>query len=289
MPYSVFEAAFHLPLKKSGEKNQILSILENSGISPQEIVESSYKSKLKISCYFQKRSKAAVIKQHYKKTVLRGISLKIKLLKREDWLDKWQNQYRPFNLGKGLRIIPAWKKDPVQFSSKRIRILLDPGAAFGSGTHETTKLMIQMMEEIKKRSDFKNFLDAGTGTGILSISAEKMGAKKINAFDSDSTSVQDANDNLKLNGCKTRATHLSLENLRSKPIWDIVAGNLISQCLVDHQKILAYSVKPSGYLLVSGILNRNLPGFLKEFKPSGIRRIKFFRGRSWAGIIYRKQ
>ena len=314
--YRVFEVTFDLPHSQGNKKIFLIDLLESRGIGPQEIIESVYKSKFKISCFVSKKRAAEQIKQAYLRKPLRGISVKVRRLDREDWFDKWKEQYHAFKLGKYLKIIPVWEKESSR-GTRLIPIYLDPGAAFGSGTHETTRLMIRMMEQRKNR--FKTFLDAGTGTGILSIAAEKLGALEIFAFDSDPASVEATRENFQLNDCGAQVKLLSLEKFRTSSriviekskaakrsqivssrrirtrnngrseSWDVVAGNLISQCLVDHQKTLARAVKPGGYLMISGILIRNLTGFLKEFRPVGMKRMRLLRGRYWAGIVYRKQ
>lgn len=255
------------------------------GFESHEITTTDLKALCKVSVYTGRLPKARKAQTAFKTAGLKGWQLRIRKMGEEDWLHKWKRHFRICPFGKKFAIVPFWQKD--KYKGRRRQILIDPQAAFGSGTHETTRLMVKLMEPLG--GQFKSFFDAGTGTGVLSVAASYLGAVKIDGVDLDSGSVKTAKLNMRLN--KIRGASMRRSNLTRDRIggtYDLVAANLISKTLVEAQAILGSAVKPGGFLIVSGISLKNLPGFLKEFRPRGIKRLKQIRGRSWGACLYRR-
>ncbi len=281
-PFRTFELRISLAQKK--RVPILLDHLEGLSISRDEIVLTEYKTKTNISYFDKNRSKILRIS---KRVLACPGSFKIKILtlNREDWMDKWQLSYRPFSVGKTFRIIPAWIKERERTSRHLLRI--DPGAAFGSGLHETTRLSLLLMESL--RESFKDQLDLGTGTGILSVAGFKMGAQAITAMDLDPLSTDAAKKNLKMNGCHfAKIQTLDLSRWKSKKRFDLVSANLHSSALIEFKKKILTLVRPSKYLIVSGILKRDKTSFLKSFHDARFRKLKALDGRSWTAILYQK-
>ncbi|MBP9866394.1 MAG: 50S ribosomal protein L11 methyltransferase, partial [Candidatus Omnitrophica bacterium] len=214
---------------------------------------------------------------------------KVRSLGPKDWRDRWQLYFHTMPLGRKFTIVPVWESQQFKESplSGRRPLFLDPCGAFGSGAHETTRLMIRMMEPLEGK--FDSFLDIGTGTGILAAAAAKLGACRVVGIDIEPASAAAARRNFKLNGGRDgvfRAEDIQTSSKRA--VYDVVAANFISADLVTCQKAIMKHVGPKGVLLLSGISLRNLPVFLRTFKTPGFRKVRLFRGRSWAGLIYRR-
>ena len=166
-----------------------------------------------------------------------------------DWREEWKKTYAPVEAGKFL-VVPAWQT----VETDKIKILIEPKMAFGTGTHETTKLML---EEISKY-DFKDkkVFEAGSGSGILSIAAVKMGALSVTAVDIDEESYDNCKENAHLNQADMRI-HTKYTNSSDYDVsdeYDIVLANInravLEELLPSFQKI----IKPKGMIILSGIL-----------------------------------
>ncbi|MCM8775242.1 MAG: 50S ribosomal protein L11 methyltransferase, partial [Candidatus Omnitrophica bacterium] len=148
---------------------------------------------------------------------------------------------------------------------------------------------VRLME--KCRGKFESFLDVGIGTGILAITASKLGARRIFGIDHDKGSIKVAKENLVRNGIRNacvRYGDITATRLPFMRRFDLVAANLLSRTLIDSRSRIVLRVKKKGYLIVSGIARRNLKDFLRDFKLPVLRCIKTLRGRSWAACLYRR-
>ena len=246
-----------------------------------------FKSRSRWSCYTRRPSQARRLLKLFGQNPLRGVTAEIRRLDAGDWRDRWLHYFRPMRFGRDFMVLPDWQKK-IPPAAKHCRILrLDPAGAFGSGAHETTRLMIRMLDSLKGR--IGSFLDVGTGSGILAVAAALQGAREVWGIDLDPVSVRAAKKNLKLNGIqKGKIVCADIARLPVRKKFDLVAANFISADLITHQAKIAALTAPGGYLAVSGISRRNVPDFLKRFQPAGLRLRKRFPGRSWAGFLYFK-
>ena len=117
-------------------------------------------------------------------------------IKEEDWLNTWKNFWKFELIGQDFLVLPCWMNLPSQYN-KKVVIKIDPGAAFGTGGHPSTSLCLEMLEKTIVKE--KNFLDVGCGSGILSIAAQRLGAKELHVIDSDYLAINSTRENLKLN------------------------------------------------------------------------------------------
>jgi len=266
-------------------KSQAVDFFLSLGFESHEITSTDLKALFKFSVYTPSAKLVRAAEKAFRDHPLSGWSLRIKKLGEDDWLHKWKRHFRITPFGKKFAVVPLWQKG--HYRGRRRPILIDPESAFGSGTHETTRLMIQLMEPLE--GCFESFFDAGAGTGVLSAAASFLGAKKIYGTDLDPGSVKTSRLNMRLN--RVRGAVMNRSDLTRDRIpgeFDLVAANLISKTLVECQGILAQGVKDGGHLLVSGISMKNFPGFLKEFQPEGFVRTVAFRGKSWAAALFYK-
>lgn len=252
------------------------------GFGPQSLVRVGRRGSSGIAVYVKPGGQAAKIRRAFERFGPRGWKLRERLLEPADWFTKWQSTFKIAPIGRRFTIVPCWQKE--KFKGKRLPIYIDPQGQFGSGMHETTRVVVGLMERLEGR--FADFLDAGTGTGILMVAAARLGASKVSGFDEDPAAVASARANLAHNGVKGRLYRQDVRGEGGK--YTLVAANLISSVLVDAQGALARAVADGGHLVVSGIERRNFAGFLREFRPQGLRRVTAVRGRGWCGALYRR-
>ena len=180
-----------------------------------------------------------------------NIDIKFNLEKIEDvdWVKQTQSQFKPIQVNKKLWIIPTWHQ--IQ-QADALNIILDPGLAFGTGSHPTTKLCLDWLTENIKSG--MSCLDYGCGSGILAIAAEKLGAHEIIGTDIDLQAIQASNDNAKNNQCALSKFISSEENIYGQ--YDIVVANILSSALKVLAPVISNHTKPQGKIALSGILKQ---------------------------------
>lgn len=188
------------------------------------------------------------------------------LLDSVDWTTEWRKNYRPILAGSSFIIVPPWENNP---EPERTPILIDPGIAFGTGQHETTRLCISQLE--KHVEPNMRILDLGSGSAILSIAAKHLGAGHIAAVEVDEDAVRSAAENLQLNKITdTIALHTgSLETVADQT-WDLVVANILAVILIEliQNEALLEVVRPGGRIIFSGIINQQLEEFKQAIDPS---------------------
>ncbi len=271
----------------SEEKFLSRQFLISLGICENSHACSEFRGAYRLTCYVESKKLAQKIQKHYQKLKSPAFRLELLSLKKEDWFDKWKRDYHIRPIGKNFVIVPEWEKE--QFIKKsKTPIFIDPGSAFGSGDHETTRLMTSLLEMQTK--PIGTFLDAGCGTGILSIVASHLGSTEIIGFDNDRPSAIFAEKNFKLNNRSNgKFLFAQLKNLKTKKTFDIVGANLLSRVLVELKNQLVSKVRCGGNLLLSGISIENFPQFKKDFASSQIRVKKIFYGKRWVAVWYKKK
>ena len=181
-----------------------------------------------------------------------------KLLEADDWAEAWKAHYQPLRIGERLLIRPLWIA--VELEPNDIEISLDPGMAFGTGTHPTTQLCLEALERLIEPA--QDVLDLGSGSGILSIAAAKLGARRVLALDIDPIAVYTTADNARANGVADRviAEQGSLENvLGSARRFDLVIVNILARVILQMiEQALGTIVRPGGRAIFSGIIDSQL-------------------------------
>ena len=237
------------------------------------------------------QARARKISAQFKKHPVPGASFSQRRLTYESWAEKWKDDYQIQNLGKRFVIVPAWRKAEYAKTkeARRIPVWIDPLSAFGSGGHETTRLIVRVLEGFKGR--FQSFLDVGVGTGILSVVAAHLGASSILGFDNDKPSAQCAELNFLENGfTRDRGDFkcIELAKFKLKSKFDIVCANINSHILENYRTQIVGAAKPGGWVLVSGILHQTYDSFREAFDGKDLRCLKILRGRRWVAVLYRK-
>lgn len=171
----------------------------------------------------------------------------------QDWANAWREYYKPIHIGKSLVVVPAWQEYTP--NDGEITIKMDPGMAFGTGTHETTRLCAAMLEKHMKKGD--RVLDIGTGSGILSLFAVKLGASFANAYDIDPVAIRVAKENARVNGVTSFDCDVSdlLSNVDlSNGKYDFAMANIVSDILIRMSNNVSNYLKKGAKIVCSGII-----------------------------------
>jgi ribosomal protein L11 methyltransferase len=218
------------------------------------------------------------------------IILKEKRLKQDEWFDSLRKGFKIFEIGSKIIIKPSWAES-VTIPRGKVVIELDPGAAFGTGLHATTRLMLLNIEKyLKKRS---NVFDLGTGTGILAIASAKLGASNVLAYDYDPVAVRAARYNLKVNQVDSqvqirRGTLSLAAQYKFKDTFDLVLANITSRAISDMSAGLAKILKPGGFVIVSGIHPQGLDEVLIRLALTDLKLIDLQQEDQWSAVIAKK-
>lgn len=200
----------------------------------------------------------------------------------EDWANEWKNYYKPTKIGKNVVVKPTWEEYEEQ--SGDLIIELDPGMAFGTGTHETTTMCIQQLENYVKK-DSKVF-DIGCGSGILSIAAAKLGAKEVVAVDLDEVAVKVSRENIELNNVEDKvvALHGNLtEVIKDKA--DIVVANIIADIIKILAKDVANFMKEDAVFISSGIIHAKVDEVKESLIENGFEIVEVQTLGEWNAIV----
>jgi ribosomal protein L11 methyltransferase len=186
----------------------------------------------------------------------------------ENWAETWKQFFKPTRIGENWIVRPTWEKFSPNPCDRVI--VLDPGQAFGTGDHPTTRGCLEFMEDIDFRG--KAVADIGCGTGILGVAAKLLGAPLVRAVDVDTTSVESCRQNAQRNGvCFEVFEGLGFEPLPEEETFDIVISNIISAALIKLAPSAAKRVSPGGIWLVSGIIPANWPDVLEAAEKAGFK------------------
>ncbi|MCC6793318.1 MAG: 50S ribosomal protein L11 methyltransferase [Thermomicrobiales bacterium] len=214
-------------------------------------------------------------------------SLQIEERAEEDWANAWKEHFRPLRAGRKTIIAPPWHEFSTE-SADDIVVILDPGMAFGTGTHPSSRLCLMGLEKQLERGDV--VFDVGTGSGILAIAAVKLGASHVDAVDIEPVAVRSAAENAARNGVAERirtALGTAEPGGEFQGPYDVVVANIISRVLVELSDGLANAVKPGGLLIMSGVIESREPLVREAFEPRGFRLIDREQIDDWVGLTYR--
>jgi len=211
-----------------------------------------------------------------------------RVLEEKVWAHAWKAHYHPLPIGRSFLLLPSWYKVP---HGDRLPLILDPGIAFGTGLHPTTRLCLIAIEDYLQKG--QNVIDLGCGSGILSIAAARLGASQVLALDIDSQAVQVAIDNVRRNGMAKRVLVQtgSLDYLLDKradhgPRAHMLIANLLAQTLEEMiPQGLANVVIPGGHLILSGILDRQTDSLINVSQQHDLKHIETRGENDWRTLI----
>ncbi|MFD0048289.1 50S ribosomal protein L11 methyltransferase [Actinomycetes bacterium NPDC127524] len=213
-------------------------------------------------------------------------SITISEVNEEEWATAWKKYYNPVKISERFTIVPTWEEyTPVK--SDELIIELDPGMAFGTGTHPTTVMCIQALERTVKPND--RVVDVGTGSGVLSIAAAMLEAQKVQALDLDIVAVTSAKLNVKLNKVQDIVS-VTQNNLLDgiDEAADVVVANILAEVIIRFTDDVAKAVKPGGYFIASGIIQAKKQDVKDAIIASGFTIEETILMEDWVALIAKR-
>jgi ribosomal protein L11 methyltransferase len=223
-------------------------------------------------------------------------------LAEEDWAHAWKRQYHVQRIGRQIVIVPAWEEYTP--TSEQVVIRLEPGMAFGTGLHPTTRLCLKALEEhLVPHGDV---LDVGTGSGVLAIAAARLGARSVLALDADLSAVSVARENVAMNGVARRVTvqHGTLPGSQAVPSYflagdalelldtgqfDLVLINILAPVIVSLAPELAARLTPSGKVIASGLIENQEEEVTGALQAEGLRVVERMREKDWVALVAQRR
>lgn len=219
---------------------------------------------------------------------------RVRRLAETDWANAWKAGYHPLRIGRRLLVIPAWERERVQPGPGDLPIYLDPGLAFGTGLHPSTQLCLLALEGTMRPG--LRVLDAGCGSGILSIAAARLGASHVDAFDIDPIAVRATEENFALNDRPT-SLHVFVsagpdESAfwrpadRPRPTWDVIVINILPHVIVTllDAGIHTY-LAPAGRLILAGIITEREGDVRAALAEHGLNVVQRLVDGDWVGLV----
>ena len=211
----------------------------------------------------------------------------------KDWINNWKEYFHQFYVG-DILIIPSWEEVQAKDKDKMI-IHIDPGTAFGTGMHETTQLCLRQLKKYVNQDTM--ILDVGTGSGILSIAALKMGAKHAVGTDLDPCAINAVKENLEANHIPQEDMEVILGNIIDDPAvqhlvgyekYDIVVANILADVLIPLTPVILHQMKKGGIYITSGIIDEKEEDVLQAVKAAGLEVVEVTHQNDWVSVTARK-
>ena len=204
-------------------------------------------------------------------------------VQQEDWQNAWKKYYHAMDIGSRLAIVPGWES----YDTDRIRITMDPGLAFGTGTHETTALCLELLDSLVQGGE--RVLDVGTGSGILAIAALKLGAREADGVDIDPMCVRTAGENAERNGVDGRFRVLVGDlSDKAEGVYDIITANIVAAAILSLAPAVPALMAPGAKFICSGIIDERKDEVLAGLQASGLRPVEIKEKRGWVCILCEK-
>ncbi|MBF0483685.1 MAG: 50S ribosomal protein L11 methyltransferase [Candidatus Omnitrophica bacterium] len=250
------------------------------------IIERVTKKNISLMVFSSSSSRSKNILDKFKKLNLKHVIARYSEMDNEYWQNKWKEDFKPFALTSDIVVVPAWLKSTYCHKKSKKIIYIDSNLAFGTGMHETTRFMSELIESLKGK--FNSFLDIGTGTGILALVALNCGATDMMALDISEDCIKNADENLRFNGYNDYVLLTGdFGGSKINKKFDLVAANLVSLELLAMADKIIKCVKIGGYLAVSGISHDNFKKvkmvFAQSLKPVSVK-----KGKDWNAILFKK-
>ena len=198
----------------------------------------------------------------------------------QDWSKKWKEKWTVTHVTEKIAVVPSWLE--YQPKENEITITLDPGCAFGTGTHQTTQLCMKAIEKYLKKGD--SMADIGTGSGILAICAKKFGASTAYGCDNDETVIDVCIENAEINGIKDIKFELKTADLLTEK-YDFVCANILHNVLAEIMGDLKNIMKSQAKMVLSGILDEKKPVVLEAIDKHGLKIIETIYQDQWVAFV----
>ncbi|MDA8126607.1 MAG: 50S ribosomal protein L11 methyltransferase [Deltaproteobacteria bacterium] len=217
-------------------------------------------------------------------------TFKTEVIRDPDWGEAWKKYFKPLRVSRDIVIKPTWERFAP--TGRDIVIEIDPGMAFGTGQHASTRMCLEAIEDIfvKDRSFEKSrVLDVGTGTGILGIACAKLGAEKVLGIDIDPKATAIARENVLVNQVEDRVTIAAKDIAALTDPFQLIVANLTSNVLIKLRTHLARLLSPGGYLVMSGIIEQNIPDIEAHFPGDALALERLITEKEWLCYILKKK
>lgn len=205
-------------------------------------------------------------------------------LKEEDWANCWKKYYKPIHIGKRVVIVPMW--EDYKAKDGEVTVSMDPGMAFGTGTHETTALCAEMIEKYMPAG--VRALDVGTGSGILAILESKLGAATVEALDIDHNAVKVAKENCEANGVSNVICKQSDLIAEANGIYGFISANIVADIIIRMAENVGNYLLSGGLLVVSGIIEPQAEQVVSVFKQKGFALKDKIDKNDWNAFVFCK-
>ena len=204
----------------------------------------------------------------------------------EDWADSWKQYYKPIEIGNRLVVVPMWEKYDAR--PEQVIVKMDPGMAFGTGTHETTRLCATLLE--KHITSSSKMLDVGCGSGILAICASKLGAEECFAYDIDPVAVRVAEENVKDNDCTNIECGVSdlLKGVKAGK-YDVITANIVADIIIRLLPDIGEFMHDDTVLVISGIIDERCGDVYKSIEENSFAITEEIHENGWCAISLRMQ
>jgi ribosomal protein L11 methyltransferase len=208
-------------------------------------------------------------------------------VRKQDWSECWKEHFHAFRASRRIVVKPSWEEFTPE-NGEDILLELDPGMSFGTGYHGTTRACLEFMDDLAEELGAVSFLEAGCGSGILSLAAVKLGFSPVVAFDHDPQAVMCAKENLELAGvADVDVSTADVAEFAPGRRFRVVAANILAHILDTHAESVAGFVAPDGHLLLAGILTEQYPGLKARYEALGFRELRNRTIDEWTSGVYR--
>jgi ribosomal protein L11 methyltransferase len=215
-------------------------------------------------------------------------SIEVVGVNEEDWANSWKEYYKPLHIGEKIVIVPAWER--YDKKEHEVIVSMDPGMAFGTGTHETTRLVIGLLEKYTAKDC--SVLDVGTGSGILAICASKLGAGSCYAYDIDPVAVRVAKDNIVSNGCDNivcEQSDLLKSAYKKEGGYDLITANIVADIIIRMTPDVGQFMHSDTVLLASGIISERAEDVVGCFESNGFEIAERVEDNGWCALAVKKK
>jgi ribosomal protein L11 methyltransferase len=255
----------------TAQNELLIALLANAGFESFEETDTALKAFIKENEFDQKALDEVISRLN--------LSYTSSIIEQQNWNAQWESSFAPIRIGDFVAIRAAFHQPIPQVKHE---IIITPKMSFGTGHHATTYMMIEQMEAM----DFagKSVLDFGTGTAVLAILAEKMGAAAVDAIDYDEWSIENATENVAANQC-TKINLILAETIASEKVYDLILANINLNVIVSNMKAIKNVSKTGSFILLSGFIKDNEAEMIKVLALNSIIPVKTLQKADWVCIL----